>query len=470
MEFLFAFLPATLIVNFLLPQKARNYWLLLMSLFFYGWGEPSFLIAMIASITFNYLMALRIAELHTGSPLRKFMLAFTVVANLALLFVFKYLNFTTASLHRFFPVTEHWFEVSKFVLPIGISFFTFQALSYVVDVYRGLPVQKNPAYIGLYISLFPQLIAGPIVRYSTIEDQIGERRITLDSFSGGVLRFLRGFNKKILLANILAQVADKAFGADQLSAGMAWLGVLCYTLQIYFDFSGYSEMAIGLGHMLGFNFLENFDYPYISKTITEFWRRWHISLGTWFRDYVYFPLGGSRVDSKLRLTLNLFVVWVATGIWHGAKWNFLLWGLMYFAIIAVEKLLSLPKWLEGHKRVAILYQVFTLLVVVLGWVVFRSESLPAAKLFIKSMFGMAGNGLMDGVARFNMREYFIVFAAGCLCATPVFKVLKERISSRGPRAAVLCNGAGYAVQFLLFIVSVSFLVMNAHNPFIYFNF
>jgi D-alanyl-lipoteichoic acid acyltransferase DltB (MBOAT superfamily) len=229
-------------------------------------------------------------------------------------------------------------------------------------------------------------------------------------------------------------------------------------------------MAIGLGRMLGFNFLDNFDYPYISKTITEFWRRWHISLGTWFRDYVYFPLGGSKVHSKLRLVFNLFVVWVATGIWHGAKWNFLLWGLMYFAIIAVEKLLSLPKWLKGHKMAAVLYQGFTLLVVVLGWVVFRAENLPAAKFFVKSMFGMAGNAFIDGAVRFNLREYFTIFVAGCLCATPVFKVLKERISSRGPRAALLVKGAGYAVQLLLFVVSVSSLVMNAHNPFIYFNF
>ena len=380
------------------------------------------------------------------------------------------MNFTTATLHRFIPMTKHWFEVTKIVLPIGISFFTFQALSYVVDVYRGLPVQKNPAYIGLYISLFPQLIAGPIVRYSTIEDQIGERRITFDSFASGVLRFLSGFNKKILLANILAQVADKAFGADQLSAGMAWLGVLCYALQIFFDFSGYSEMAIGLGQMLGFNFLENFDYPYISRTVTEFWRRWHISLGTWFRDYVYFPLGGSRVDSKLRLIFNLFVVWLATGIWHGASWNFMLWGLMYFVAIAVEKLLSLPKWLEGHKPAAFLYQAFTLLVVVLGWVLFRAENLAAAKLYLKSMFGMADNALADSVVQFNLREYLAIFLAGCLCATPIFKILKERISRCGRRAASLCAGAGYTVQFILFIVSVSFLVMDAHNPFIYFNF
>ena len=316
LEFLLFFFPVTLGVYFLLPRGggARNYWLLLASLFFYAWGEPTFVLVMICSILLNYFMALHIEELKAGSRGRKGLLTLTVLLNLGILFIFKYMNFATRNLRAVFPMLQSIVPQTNFVLPIGISFFTFQALSYVIDVYRGIPAQKNPGYLGLYISLFPQLIAGPIVRYTTIMDQMERREITWDSFSDGMLRFLYGFNKKMLLSNLLAEVADAAFGVGELSVAMAWLGAIAYTLQIYFDFSGYSEMAIGLGRMFGFRFLENFNYPYISKTVTEFWRRWHISLGSWFRDYVYFPLGGSRVKSRIRLVFNLAVVWLATGI------------------------------------------------------------------------------------------------------------------------------------------------------------
>jgi len=470
MEFLFLFFPIILIGYFFLPYKFRNYWLLLASLFFYAWGEPKFVLIMLFSIGFNYLSALRMEELKGRESIRKLMLAVTVVVNLGILFVYKYMNFVTTNLQGPLKNMGISVEVTQYVLPIGISFFTFQALSYVIDVYRGIPAQKNPAYLGLYIALFPQLIAGPIVRYTTIMDQIEEREITWSGFSKGMLRFLCGFNKKMLLANLLSKVADVAFGAEELSVCMAWFGALCYSLQIFFDFCGYSDMAIGLGEMFGFHFLDNFNYPYISKTVSEFWRRWHISLGTWFRDYVYFPLGGSRVKSKLRLVFNLSVVWLATGIWHGANWTFLLWGILHGVVIIIEKLFDLPKKLEKKKISSGIYQIFTLLVVVLGWVLFRAESITQGMTYIKTMFGATSAMFVDTNTAFYFREYFVLFAAGIFCALPLAKKLKESFSAKGEKMAALCENWEAMVQLILFVISVSFLVMNAHNPFIYFNF
>ena len=392
------------------------------------------------------------------------------MVNLGILFVFKYMNFVTENLQQPLGKLGISVEITKYVLPIGISFFTFQALSYVVDVYRGIPAQKNIAYLGLYISLFPQLIAGPIVRYTTIMDQMENRVITWDGFSKGMLRFLAGFNKKMLLANLLSKVADAAFAADELSIGLAWFGAACYTLQIYFDFSVYSEMAIGLGQMFGFQFLENFDYPYSSKTVSEFWRRWHISLGSWFRDYVYFPLGGSRVKSKVRLIFNLAVVWMATGIWHGANWTFLLWGMLHGTVIIVEKLLDLPKKVWKTKTFPVLYQAFTLLIVVLGWVLFRAESVEQGIHYIRSMFGLNANPWLDASALFYFQEYAILFIAGVVCAVPIIEKCRNYIESKISKAASVCEYTGAVVQLVLFVVSVSFLVMDAHNPFIYFNF
>ena len=463
MEFLFLYFPIVFVGYFILRGKLRNYWLLVASLFFYAWGEPKFVLAMLASIIINYGAALSIELLREKKRICQGILCLDLVVNLGILFVFKYMNFVTGMFPDFLPQTS-------FVLPIGISFFTFQALSYVVDVYRGIPAQKNPFYVGLYISLFPQLIAGPIVRYTTIMDQIEERTITVDGFCHGVLRFLYGFNKKILLANLLAKVADAAFAAESLSTGMAWLGAICYSLQIFFDFCGYSEMAIGLGEMFGFHFLENFNYPYISKTVTEFWRRWHISLGTWFRDYLYFPLGGSRVESKLRLVFNLAVVWFATGIWHGANWTFLLWGILHGTVIIIEKLTGIPKKAEEKKAFAVVYRMVTLLVVVLGWVLFRAESVGAGFEYIAVMFAVGETGLADTQFFFQLREYVVILAAGILFAMPLVKNVKERLAAKSEKVATLCDYVGCGVQLVLFIVSISFLVMNAHNPFIYFNF
>lgn len=466
MEFLFGFLPIVFGIYLILPKILRNYWLLAASLFFYGWGEPDFVVIMVISIIFNYFSALYIAKLRKKLNKRKTvkrMLAFAITVNLLLLFVYKYLNFTVATIRAVLPWTKEICEQTNFVLPIGISFFTFQSISYIIDVYRGEPEQRNPFYVGLYISLFPQLIAGPIVRYATIKEQIEERKLNFDLFSKGVYRFLLGFNKKILLANMLAQVADMAWRMPERSVFMAWLGAVSYSLQIFFDFWGYSEMAIGLGQMFGFQFPENFNYPYISKTITEFWRRWHISLSSWFRDYLYIPLGGSKVASHKKLVRNLMLVWIATGIWHGASWNFILWGMMYGVFITMEKI--------GKKRKEnVFYQVITLFVIMMGWVLFRSEGIINAMAYFRSMLGLAGNRIIDSTGLFYLREYIVFLIIGCLCSTPVIRLVKQRISEKGEKHAVICNLAGSVTQFLLFLVSVSCLVINAHNPFIYFNF
>ena len=475
-EFLFLFLPCVLAAYYVLPFRwnLKNYFLLAASLGFYAWGEPKFVFAMLASIAFNYAAALVIERSRgtrdptvPSSPFSgprspfpaKAALCVAVAGNLALIGVWKYCNFVTATLRAWFPSWQGAIPQTSFLLPIGISFFTFQALSYVVDVFRGEKAQRNPLILALYIALFPQLIAGPIVRYTTVRDQLAARRTTWDQFTAGVFRFVVGFNKKMLLANLMAEVADQAFAGAPGSVAFAWLGAVCYTLQIYFDFSGYSDMAIGLGKMFGFNFLENFNYPYISKTVTEFWRRWHMSLGSWFRDYVYFPLGGSRVG-KGRLVLNLAVVWFLTGLWHGANWTFILWGCLYGVLIVGEKLSGWVQKVEGSFVLRLFYQPFTLVMVMLGWVLFRAPSIGAAGNHLAAMFGAAP--LVDGAAVFWSREMVVPLVCAIIGSAPI---LKARCLSGAWLVAV-----GYAAQFALFVVSISCLVMNAHNPFIYFNF
>ncbi|MDD3213580.1 MAG: MBOAT family protein [Eubacteriales bacterium] len=465
--FLFAFLPVTVLVYFALPKRARNLWLLTASFFFYGWGEPRVVLVLAASVLANALFALWISRLRRPSA-RRAVLAAAITANLGCLFVYKYLNFTLSALDRVFTLS---LPVTKIALPIGISFFTFQALSYVIDVYRGdVPAQRNPLRVGLYVALFPQLIAGPIVRYKTIAGEIDQRTVTVDDFAQGARQFVIGFLKKVLLANTLSVVADDAFGAIAPSSVLyAWLGLICYSMQILFDFSGYSDMAIGLGRMFGFHFLKNFDYPYISASVSEFWRRWHISLGTWFRDYVYIPLGGSRVRGKARLVFNLFVVWTLTGVWHGANWTFLFWGLYYFALIAFEKLTGLPGRLRpGWPRA--LYRALTLLCVALGWVLFRSEGAGAALLYLKTLFGLNAHPLADTAFLAQLREYAVPLLAGLLLCTPLPRSLGERLRAAGPARASVFEVFSIACYALGFAVALSQLIMGAHNPFIYFNF
>ena len=465
-EFLFLFLPLTLAGYFLLPFRwgLRNAWLLAASLLFYAWGEPTFVFVMLGSIAFNYAMALLVDAVRGRAAAARLALWCAVAGNLAVIGLWKYANFATAVLREWFPSLHGVVPQTSFILPIGISFFTFQALSYVVDVARGgVKVQRNPLKLALYIALFPQLIAGPIVRYSTVCEQIESRRTTPDMFSRGMLRFLYGFNKKMLLANVFAVVADRAFGMPDPGCGMAWLGAICYTLQIFFDFSGYSDMAIGLGLVFGFRFLENFDYPYVSKTVTEFWRRWHMSLGSWFRDYVYFPLGGSRVG-RARLVFNLAVVWTLTGVWHGANWTFMLWGALYGVLITAEKLSDLPRRVEASPALRLLCRPFTLFAVVLGWVLFRAADLPAAGVYLKAMF-CGGAGSAPGLAAHQLGEVAVALCAGLLLSTPLVRNLRRRLD--GSAAAVAADGL---VQLALFVCGVSYLVISAYNPFIYFNF
>ena len=467
--FIYLFLPAVLVIYYILPRKNlvfKNLFLFVSSLFFYGWGEPKFVLVMMVSILSNYIFGLLvdIFKQKEKKVLAKLVIIATCITNLGLLFVFKYLNFTENIICNIFNLSPTF---AKIALPIGISFFTFQAMSYVLDVYRGRgEVQKNILNVGLYIAFFPQLIAGPIVRYETVAYEIKNRHETSDDFLGGFSRFIIGLGKKVLLANNFALLADKGFeicaSGEPFSVGMAWLGALAYTFQIFFDFSGYSDMAIGLGRMFGFHFLENFDFPYISKSISEFWRRWHISLGSWFRDYVYFPLGGSRVK-KYRHIINLFVVWVLTGIWHGANWTFIIWGFMYFLLIAFEKLTSFDK--KEGKILNIFKWAYTMFFVIIGWVIFRADSLTQGITYLGTMFGINSSRIADGMSDGYLMQNIVLFLVGIICSLPITKCFKGKIKL-GRVGDVL-----YVVGMVaLFTLCISGLISNSYNPFIYFNF
>ena len=467
--FTFFFLPAVMLIYFLAKDKYRNYILLAASLIFYGYGEPKFVFIMLASIMINYGFALRIDRIRSSRNKVRFLLVFVVSLNLGILFVFKYLDFAISATNQVIGTS---FQIKNIALPIGISFFTFQALSYVIDVYRGqVEVQKNPLLLALYISFFPQLIAGPIVRYKTIEQQITIRKCTLDKFAEGGRRFLLGFCKKVILSNNLSVVAVKVWAMAEnitnVNPIVLWIGSICYSLQIFYDFSGYSDMAIGLGKIFGFEFEENFNYPYIAKSVTEFWRRWHISLGQWFRDYVYIPLGGSQVPI-LRHVLNLFVVWFLTGLWHGASWSFVAWGLGYFVLLFIEKFIVKPS-----KRNCVLkafWQLLTLISVNFGWVIFNSVGISMG---LKYCFGMLGhystNWVIDSDVIYFLREYGVYMLMGIAFAMPVAGMISARIEKFESlkKIKLIALPVGYGIVFLW---AVSFLILGMHNPFIYFNF
>lgn len=469
--FLFVFLPILLALYFTICKKnmlAKNILLLLASLFFYAWGEPKFVLVMLVSIGVNYMFGIWIDRKIERGVSRIYLIA-NIIFNLGILFIFKYLNFALYNMGKIFG---DMIPQSDIILPIGISFFTFQAMSYVVDVYRGIvPVQRNLFYVALYISFFPQLIAGPIVRYNTIEAQIQNREVSFDDFSEGVRRFLIGVSKKVILANNFALVADQAFlmsSEENLSVAFAWLGSIAYTLQIFCDFSAYSDMAIGLGRMFGFRFLENFDYPYISSSVSEFWRKWHISLGMWFRDYVYIPLGGSRVKNKIYLIRNLFIVWILTGIWHGANWTFICWGLGYFLLLAMEKLLNIPdRWrAQSAKNI---YAIFTFLCVNFGWVLFRSDSIMQAFDYIEAMLAIGNAEIYDNYFFQYLGEYLALLIIGILYSVGAFKYFRDKMSLNSITDKI-AEYLAIIIYNSLFIISVSYLVMGAYNPFIYFNF
>ncbi len=464
--FLFFFLPALLACYFCLPRRLRawrNGVLLAFSLLFYACGGLSYLPVLLCSIAVNYLCGLLAAP---GRPraLRRAGLWGAAVLGLGLLGWFKYAGFLCANLSRL----GVRLDLPQIVLPIGISFFTFQGLSYVIDVYRGdAPCQRNPFYVALYVALFPQLVAGPIVRYSTVAQEIIGREETLSEFSHGTVRFLFGLGKKMLLANAMGEVADAVFAQSPaaMAAGTAWVGAAAYTLQIYFDFSAYSDMAIGLGRMFGFHFLENFNYPYISQSITEFWRRWHISLSSWFRDYVYIPLGGSR-RSPARNILNLAAVWLLTGLWHGAAWTFVLWGAWFLLLLAGEKLL----WGRGLARLPRVFRHgYTLLAVTASWVLFRSPSAAYAGAYFQAMLGLGGAA--DGQAVYYLLQYWPEWAACLIAALPVKNRLQSKLSRRegGPAALAL---VWYPKLAALALLALSYLKLatGSFNPFIYFQF
>lgn len=461
--FMFAFLPLCLGGYYILPKKLRNAFLTLASLCFYAWGEPRMVWVMLCSIIINYCGGLLLSAFEQKTAKRAAMVL-VVVLNLGLLGYFKYANFFVDSVNA---IAGTHIALAKIALPIGISFFTFQGMSYVLDVYMGTAkVQRNPLHIMLYISLFPQLVAGPIVRYQDISEQIAQREVTTDAFFDGIWRFAVGLGKKVLLANQFASIADEIFGRPiaSNSVAVAWLGAIAYTMQIYFDFCGYSDMAIGLGKMLGFRFCENFNYPYISRSVTEFWRRWHISLSTWFRDYVYIPLGGNRRGNQY---FHLIVVFLLTGLWHGAAWNFVLWGLWHGAFLIAEKVLLKRK--IPIKVPSLVQWLYTMGVVVLGWILFRANSPFEAIQYVRRMVGL--KAFVDGGYTLgwylHLREVLLLVAAVLACVPwkKVFPATAEKLHATNTGLVLKC-----VLALALLLSSIALLMTGTYNPFIYFRF
>lgn len=465
--FLFRFLPVVLILYFAFPAKFRNLILLLVSLVFYAWGEPVYVILMVVSILISWLGGLFVDRfMQAGEPGRaKVALGISTAAGLGLLAYFKYANFLLRTINSLAGSDIPLLELS---LPIGISFYTFQTISYVIDVYRGnAQVQKNIISYGAYVTMFPQLIAGPIVQYKTIDAQLRHRQESGQEFADGVNRFMIGLGKKVLLANNAGILWDsiKALDPSELPALTAWIGIAAYTFQIYFDFSGYSDMAIGLGHMFGFRFLENFDYPYLSKSATEFWRRWHISLGTWFREYVYIPLGGNR-KGKAKQIRNIMIVWLLTGIWHGADWNFMIWGIYYGVLLLLEKLLygkklaSLPAWIQ---------HVYTMFVVMIGWFIFSYNEISGKMGYFRALFG-GGGGFASKGSIYILYSNAVLLICLILCSSELPKKLGEKVMTKVSKSNAMTILLRSAFYLVIFILSVAYLVEASYNPFLYFRF
>ena len=459
--FLFIYLPIVLAVYYIVPAKWRNIWLFIVNLVFYGWGEPVYILLMLFSIAVNYVNGLLVGKYRESAAGKaKAVLIINVVINLAMLVFFKYYDLIATTISQIPGVTV---PALGLTLPIGISFYTFQAMSYPIDVYRGnAEAQKNPIAFGTYISLFPQLIAGPIVRYKDVADQLDQREHSVDKFASGVRRFVLGLGKKVLIANNIGALWDiySASGASGLTVLGSWMGIIAFTLQLYFDFSGYSDMAIGLGRMIGFEFLENFNYPYISKSITEFWRRWHISLGTWFRDYVYIPLGGNR-SGLARQLFNILVVWALTGMWHGANWTFLVWGLYYAFFLLLEKtfLLKALDHIPGFFR-----HIYTMLVVICGWVIFQLDSMSQVWTYIKAMFGGGSAGLYASGDLYYLASFAVILIVAIICSTDLLKNLWQRIPKKAQN--IICPVGIVAIL----VLSTAYLVDSTYNPFLYFRF
>ncbi|MBR5514707.1 MAG: MBOAT family protein [Clostridia bacterium] len=461
--FLYYFLPAVLILYFLAPKVLKNSVLLLSSLFFYGWGEPVYLILMVTTILVVYICGL-IVEATRGKLLSKLTLIFSVLFGIGLLGYFKYADFFVSN---FNAVTGLSLPLLNIALPIGISFYTFQTMSYVVDVYRGdVKAQKNPVTLGMYVSMFPQLIAGPIVRYSDIVAEINDRKHSFEDISSGIARFITGLSKKVLIANLLGELCDIFRASNEKSVLFFWMYAIGFSLHIYFDFSGYSDMAIGLGKIFGFHFIENFNYPYISKTVSEFWRRWHMSLGSWFRDYVYIPLGGNRV-SFVRWIFNILVVWMLTGFWHGAAWNFVIWGLMFAALLLFER--GFFKKKNGNILKNILSHIYVLFFVMISFVLFNATDLKEAYLYITALFGAADYPLINTETVYYLKSYAVIFIIAIAGSTPLAVTLYRKLKANN-RAEKILNIFEPVVLTALLTVITAFLVDGSFNPFLYFRF
>lgn len=461
--FLFTFLPAVMILYYLLPVRFRNVILLLASLVFYAWGEPVYLFLMLLSILFNYFSGLDIARNLQDKRAAKRSLVFNLIINLAVLGFFKYEGFVLDTLNGILPVHISYHALP---LPIGISFYTFQILSYIIDVYRGnVKVQTNLPNFALYVTMFPQLIAGPIVQYADVDEQLASRETSRTKFGEGSMYFIRGLAKKVLLANTSGMIFTEVSGLakDNIAVMTAWLGAFAYMFQIYFDFSGYSDMAIGLGKMFGFEFNMNFNYPYVAKSITEFWRRWHISLSSWFRDYVYIPLGGNRV-SKIKHIRNLLIVWFLTGLWHGAAWNFVAWGLYYGVILIIEKYLLSPVL---DRLPDVVRHIYSIVLVVIGWVLFFSSSFGQAADYIRVMFGAGAHGFADRESMYLLTSNLILWLILIFGSTPLVHFRYEHMLRSKKWNTTIINSVVYAA---LFIVCIAYLVTETYNPFLYFRF
>ncbi|HIQ97591.1 MAG TPA: MBOAT family protein [Candidatus Limivivens merdigallinarum] len=466
--FMFRFLPVVFLLYYVAPRSLRNIILFVFSLFFYAWGEPKYVFLMLFSITMDYFVGKAIDRAKTRGNMRKAKrcLLVSIIVNLSILGFFKYADFLIGSLNA---VTGLAIPLLNIPLPIGISFFTFQTMSYTIDVYKGTTkVQKNWIYYGTYVSMFPQLIAGPIVQYKTIAEQMEHRRENTDDFTAGISRFMCGVGKKVLLANNIGLLWDSvaALPIGQVPALTAWLGALAFTFQIYFDFSGYSDMAIGLGKMFGFHFLENFEYPYKAKSITEFWRRWHISLSSWFKEYVYIPLGGNRCSVPKQVR-NIAVVWLLTGVWHGASWNYVLWGVYYGILLLIEKF-ALRRVLS--KLPSFVQSVYTLFFVILGWVIFKCEDLSYCLSYLRAMFGGFGAGFLNGESLYLLKNYGIMLLILMVGSTMLPKRAADKVLAKIGNVSI----TGTAVRCLwfagIFLISVAYLVDATYNPFLYFRF
>lgn len=461
--FIFIFLPLVLVSYYIAPRRLRNTVILLASLLFYAWGEPTYIILIIISILINYLGALLIRVHIKNKDKSKFIFITLLLIDISILFFFKYYGFAIECLGSIIGLD---LKVKSISLPLGISFYTFQQISYIADIYmQKVKPERNLIDFATYIAMFPQLIAGPIVKYDDIHKQLANRKESIDKFGEGVQRFIIGLGKKVILANNIGLIWTqvKEVNLNDLSVVLAWIGIIAFTLQIYFDFSGYSDMAIGLAKMFGFDFLENFDYPYISKSITEFWRRWHMSLGGWFREYIYIPLGGNKKGTLIQVR-NLFIVWFTTGLWHGASTNFVVWGLYFGVILFIEKI-YLKDLLK--KIPSIFSHIYTLIIVMIGWVIFDMNTLTDSGHYIKIMFGFGNNIFIDNLAKYILTNNFIILLIGLICSTKLIKIYMNKIKSTFRENDVFLITA---INLLILIISTAYLVGASYNPFLYFSF